>query len=766
MVVGYSVAIDACQKSFLWSKALSILNLMPAREIQPDVYGFSIMIKSYAVNGRWQQAATLMDSMLKRNILPNQVTYASFIASLQKGDLWQLALDILHGMRIQQLLPDNFCCSAVVSTCTRATRWQVGLEALRTMLKDQFCLNLVSLNSAISACSQGSLWQQACALSLRMRGRRVAPDLITYNSLLDALAERGQWESGLQLFRSLRSVSFLPNAISFSSTVSAFKSCGDWQSALAMHTCMRHCTPQQNEVAFGAGISSCERTTHWLRAIDLFRAMLVAGVQTNVISTNSVISACEVSGNLMSGTELLINSELMGQTRQPSAFIWALARLDVKDPVVIHSALLEAIWDLRKSDHQKRQQIASMWWAGQMLGATSGLYTNLLTQRSLVQLPYFTSEELLMLLWGGADHAGPELFLRAQQEWVTRIRAMLPASRFSTDSWQAMRSHAIGSLWASTYAGMRSQAFLLAATEIMLVAGSALDERSRVPVRGALTSNQTGRSGLGPRQQVPGPKDEPHICLDENDLLVILKPPGWTVEPDGSIGDQASQRSLQSMLAGRLPAPIFRDAAATFGFLHRLDVPSSGLVIASRSYRAYYFLLTKLASGGIVREYNVLTHGWVQRHQAELNARVYWRGGSPSRTGGQGKPSRSYLEVALLGVLGYRKYADSAITLVQMEIATGRRHQIRCHLAHVGHPVCRDDAYASEGTCSSDRNWCPRNALHRYRLRFQDEQGCVHDVVSPLPLDLREVLRELTPKTKQEAAAKPWYLQYGCGLVC
>ncbi|CAE7199051.1 unnamed protein product [Symbiodinium natans] len=754
-VFGYSLAISACQKLSKWPQAIDLLDFMLLQAVSPDVYSFTSTVTSCAADGQWQLAAALLHDMQELQVLPNQVTYASFVGSFGKEGKWQRVLDVLYQIQSRRDLLDSFSCAAAVSACTRATKWHLGLRCFQTLQRQGLTLSEVGFNTAISACSKGSLWQEAMDLLHDMRVCRLAPDLITYNAIIASLAAGGQWRKTTHLFGRLPALSFTPNVISFTSTMVALKACEGWQDAVMLHGSIRHALLQQNDISFGACISSCEKSGQWSEAVKFLSEMPVARLRPDMTSTNAAISACEASGNWDLGISSLIASELMGQTRSASSFMWALARLHIRDPVVVHAAMVEAICDMRKHLFQDTRQMSTMWWAGQMLGASSNVYTDLMTERTVARLPDFTSKELVMSLWGAAGTGN--VFVRsAQQEWVHRIQTMLSSSRFPMDDWQQMRSHILGSLWACTYAGMASEAFRLAVKNVMLVAGQALDEtvftKASTLLSRCLARGQTIQHRI--QQEKPC---MPYVLSEIPDLLVILKPPGWEVEARWE-GGEMNYRSLHSLLTeesqeSQIPlgssAPIFFDAGATFGFLHRLDVPSSGLVLASRTYQAYYALSVQLAAGEILRGYNVLTHGWVNHQRKEINARVYWRGGLPSRSSGQGKPSRSFLKVILHGYVGVDV---TSVTVTAVSIATGRRHQIRCHLAHIGHPVCKDDAYASQESGSSDWLWCPRNALHRYRIRFRDMQGLEHDVVSPLPVDLAEVLQKVTSKTGSQSS--------------
>jgi len=92
-----------------------------------------------------------------------------------------------------------------------------------------------------------------------------------------------------------------------------------------------------------------------------------------------------------------------------------------------------------------------------------------------------------------------------------------------------------------------------------------------------------------------------------------------------------------------------------------------------------------------------------------------------------------------------------AFSLVAIRIVTGRRHQIRVHTAHIGHPTVTDGRYTAKPTFLKDRKWCPRNFLHRYRLAFRDGNGKKREAMAPLPLDLQKAMTHLKPKDAESA---------------
>lgn len=100
---------------------------------------------------------------------------------------------------------------------------------------------------------------------------------------------------------------------------------------------------------------------------------------------------------------------------------------------------------------------------------------------------------------------------------------------------------------------------------------------------------------------------------------------------------------------------------------------------------------------------------------------------------------------------GLRGGGGEAYSLVAIRIVTGRRHQIRVHTAHVGHPTVTDGKYTAAATFNSDRQWCPRNCLHRYRLAFRDSTGQLREAIAPLPEDLQEALGHMSARDEESS---------------
>ena len=118
-----------------------------------------------------------------------------------------------------------------------------------------------------------------------------------------------------------------------------------------------------------------------------------------------------------------------------------------------------------------------------------------------------------------------------------------------------------------------------------------------------------------------------------------------------------------------------------------------------------------------------------------------WGLQAPSAVLRSGRPS-----VTFLTRLQRAQLADSACGLLAIRIGTGRRHQIRLHLAHVGHPVVADSQYAATDLYRMDTRWCPRQFLHRFSLTFWGQTRESTRAFEVLPPDLRQVLGKATWK--------------------
>ncbi|CAE8738096.1 unnamed protein product, partial [Polarella glacialis] len=429
------------------------------------------------------------------------------------------------------------------------------------------------------------------------------------------------------------------------------------------------------------------------------------------------------------------------------------------------------------------QNLSNLCWSMAITSVGDPELMEEVAQGTFICLAEFKTQEISNLLWSYASlqesSHGPlfevlgSTFMGKLEDFDASSDAQqVPELRVS------LATDILGVVWAYNFLQL-DHAVLSPAHHTLLRIGRSLDGKK---------VNSAGLRPLGVGAPGFGQSDlEPRVVLELPDRLVLMKPPGWEVErsargggaahvQDDADGGQPPPMQLVTFLQAQEASAscrweILRDSRFHWGFLHRLDVPSSGLVLAAKTYEAFYDLALQLNTGRLVRDYLILCHGWVPQDCSEISARVHWRrhDSSPSQVLPCGKPSRTALQV----VAHFHRRSSAPVcnsnnhnsnhsnnnnnssapdsgsvqrfSLLKVRIATGRRHQIRVHMAHIGHPVVCDGKYTARTTFHDDLQWCPRNFLHRHRLEFHDLRGVLQVATEELPTDLAAALGGLEP---------------------
>lgn len=227
------------------------------------------------------------------------------------------------------------------------------------------------------------------------------------------------------------------------------------------------------------------------------------------------------------------------------------------------------------------------------------------------------------------------------------------------------------------------------------------------------------------------------VIYFDDDLIIVNKPAGLVVHP----GHGNPSGTLVNALLARFPE---LEAIPRAGIVHRLDKETSGVLAVARSLTAQVSLVNQLKNRSMSRQYFALVYGHpktentidapMDRHRLQRTkmAVVY-----------SGKPA----------VTHYRVISTTAhCSLVDVKLETGRTHQIRVHMTHIGHPLIGDSIYRQGrrglGRATAEARdlieGFPRQALHAYRL------GLVHPVTSvelyfeaPISTDLTKLIADL-----------------------
>ena len=222
------------------------------------------------------------------------------------------------------------------------------------------------------------------------------------------------------------------------------------------------------------------------------------------------------------------------------------------------------------------------------------------------------------------------------------------------------------------------------------------------------------------------------VVYEDNAIVVIDKPAGLVVHP--AAGNWSG--TLLNGLLHRYPALAGVPRA---GIVHRLDKETSGLMVVAKTLRAQTELVRQLQARSVKRHYQAVTVG-VPREAGTVDAPI---GRHPKdrlkmAVVEGGKPAVTHYTV----LERFERHA-----LVECRLETGRTHQIRVHMAHIGHPLVGDPVYgrtlAMRDEPEALRQF-KRQALHAARLALvHPESGAEMGWTSPLPADMQALLRAL-----------------------
>jgi 23S rRNA pseudouridine1911/1915/1917 synthase len=211
------------------------------------------------------------------------------------------------------------------------------------------------------------------------------------------------------------------------------------------------------------------------------------------------------------------------------------------------------------------------------------------------------------------------------------------------------------------------------------------------------------------------------VLFEDEDLIVIDKPPGLVVHP--AAGHQTG--TLVNALLHHCQTLSGIGGEQRPGIIHRLDKETSGCLVAAKSDSAHQALARQFASREVTKIYLALAAGRFARRAGVIEAPI-----------GRHPVQRKKMAIVARGRTArtdYRVLADiEEGALVECTLHTGRTHQIRVHLKHLGHPVLGDEVYGRRGCY-------PRQMLHAWKLGFAHPRtGEPLSFESPLPQDFKD----------------------------
>ena len=227
------------------------------------------------------------------------------------------------------------------------------------------------------------------------------------------------------------------------------------------------------------------------------------------------------------------------------------------------------------------------------------------------------------------------------------------------------------------------------------------------------------------------PQDIPlDVVYEDADVIVVNKPSGMVVHPAPGHPDGTLINALLYHCAGTLSGI---GGALRPGIVHRIDRDTSGLIIAAKNDAAHQYLSAQLADHTLARTYECIVVGALREDRGTVNAPIARHPTDRKRMAvvAGGREAVTHWEV----IARYPGY-----THVRCRLETGRTHQIRVHMAYIGHPILGDTVYGAKKEVPGLTGQC----LHAVGLRFLHPR--THEVVElscPLPEEFTRMLQKI-----------------------
>jgi 23S rRNA pseudouridine1911/1915/1917 synthase len=220
------------------------------------------------------------------------------------------------------------------------------------------------------------------------------------------------------------------------------------------------------------------------------------------------------------------------------------------------------------------------------------------------------------------------------------------------------------------------------------------------------------------------------VVFENDDVAVIDKPPGLVVHP----GAGNTEDTLANILISKYPSIRSVGDPHRPGIVHRLDEDTSGLILIAKTPQAFDYFKDLFMERKVEKEYLALGHGIPAKRHDLIDLPIQRVPLKQKMKIGLGKPAQTEYWALKTGEIP----GLDQTTLFRVKLHTGRTHQIRLHLSHIGHPIIGDALYGRK----EDAKILGRQFLHAYRLKFQLPGGSWIELFSQLPEDLTEILKK------------------------
>jgi 23S rRNA pseudouridine1911/1915/1917 synthase len=243
------------------------------------------------------------------------------------------------------------------------------------------------------------------------------------------------------------------------------------------------------------------------------------------------------------------------------------------------------------------------------------------------------------------------------------------------------------------------------------------------------------------------------IIYEDDDLAVVNKPAGMMVHAGaGAADDERNRGTLVNALLHRFSALSGVGGELRPGIVHRLDKETSGLIVVAKNDVAHRKLAAEFSGRKIKKTYIALVHGWLKTDHGTISSPISRDAirrirMTTRRSGGREAITKYAVQQRIQSDFG-------KFTLLKVKIETGRTHQIRVHMASLGHPVVGDTLYGAPREIRAKSGaiiLLHRNFLHSAELQFEHPRSAeLLSFSSPAPEPLTDFLRGLEPNPSAE----------------
>lgn len=223
------------------------------------------------------------------------------------------------------------------------------------------------------------------------------------------------------------------------------------------------------------------------------------------------------------------------------------------------------------------------------------------------------------------------------------------------------------------------------------------------------------------------------IIYEDNDVLVVDKPAGMVVFPEG----QTSENTLIDALIEKNPKLAESGIPPRYGIVHRLDKDTSGILLVAKTNESLIFLQKQFINREVEKKYLALATGNIKEDKGEIKTLI-------GRAPGDKRKQKAYLpgdpdsEEKREAITEYKVLKRlKNYTLLEVEIKTGRKHQIRCHLSYIQHPIAGDRMYGFKNSPTPEG--LNRQFLHAAYLKIKLLNGEIKELKSNLPEELNKI---------------------------